>query len=264
MHSHDDGSVNPGTNLFVTGLSLRVRDEDVEQLFSKYGKLTKCNIMYDPHSRESRGFAFVSFEAVEDADRARAAVSGVEFMGRILTVELARRARARTPTPGRYYGPPKRLPPPTVMDRRYVDRFDPRYDRPPRYDAPPRDYGGPRGPPPDRGYPVDRAYTDRAYPDRAYPEREMRDRSDREYRPSASGGGSGYDRGYADRAGDRAYDREHDRRPMRDVRDGRDAREPREPRGYDSVRDSRDRAGERRPSYDRPPRDYGRPPRSPY
>ncbi|KAJ3089791.1 hypothetical protein HK102_005490, partial [Quaeritorhiza haematococci] len=42
---HDDGSVNPGSNLFVTGLSIRCKDEDLEQLFGKYGKLSKCNIM---------------------------------------------------------------------------------------------------------------------------------------------------------------------------------------------------------------------------
>ncbi|KIN94442.1 hypothetical protein M404DRAFT_35070 [Pisolithus tinctorius Marx 270] len=29
-------------------------------------------------------------------------------MGKVMTVEKARRGRARTPTPGRYYGPPKR------------------------------------------------------------------------------------------------------------------------------------------------------------
>ncbi|CAB4439082.1 unnamed protein product [Rhizophagus irregularis] len=130
-------------------------DRELEDIFSKYGKVLKAQIMYDPHTRDSR-----------------------EINGRILTVEKARRARARTPTPGRYYGPPKRREP------RKVDRFDPRYEYSrsyDRYERPPRGYG--RDPYYDRAY--DRPYYDRGY------ER-------------------GYDRAY-DRTYDRAYDR--DRRP---------------------------------------------------
>ena len=64
--------------------------------------------MYDPHSHESRGFGFVTMESAEEAEAAVAALNGTELMGKIMTVEKARRGRARTPTPGRYYGPPKR------------------------------------------------------------------------------------------------------------------------------------------------------------
>ncbi|KAI0053394.1 hypothetical protein FA95DRAFT_1552441 [Auriscalpium vulgare] len=64
--------------------------------------------MYDPHTRESRGFGFVTMESGEEADAAITAMNAVEFMGKTLMVEKARRGRARTPTPGRYYGPPKR------------------------------------------------------------------------------------------------------------------------------------------------------------
>jgi len=64
--------------------------------------------MYDPHSHESRGFGFVTMESAEEAEAAVAALNATELMGKIMTVEKARRGRARTPTPGRYYGPPKR------------------------------------------------------------------------------------------------------------------------------------------------------------
>lgn len=63
--------------------------------------------MYDPHSRESRGFAFVTFETAEEADAAIEGMNGVELSGRTLLVQKARRGRARSPTPGRYHGPPK-------------------------------------------------------------------------------------------------------------------------------------------------------------
>ena len=64
--------------------------------------------MRDPHTKDSRGFAFVTMETVEDAEAAVAACNAVELMGRVMNVEKARRGRARTPTPGQYHGPPKR------------------------------------------------------------------------------------------------------------------------------------------------------------
>ncbi|KAI8918523.1 hypothetical protein PhCBS80983_g03569 [Powellomyces hirtus] len=136
------GEVNPGNNLYVTNLSLRTRERDLEKLFGEYGKIYKAAVMYDPHNQESRGFAFVSFNNPEDADAARNAISGkVELDGKVITVELAKRGRARTPTPGRYFGPPYKREyderdgrrGDRYGDRDRGDRYD-RYDRYPRGD----------------------------------------------------------------------------------------------------------------------------------
>ena len=43
--------------------------------------------MYDPHSRESRGFGFVTMESVEEADAAITALNATDFMGKTITVE---------------------------------------------------------------------------------------------------------------------------------------------------------------------------------
>ena len=43
--------------------------------------------MYDPHSREPRGFAFVTFEKPEDAEAAIAALNGTDLHGRRMTVD---------------------------------------------------------------------------------------------------------------------------------------------------------------------------------
>lgn len=81
--------------------------------------------MRDPHTHESRGFGFVTMESPAEADAAIAALNGQDFFGKTMVIEKvcpaallcwsrrrtffqARRGRARTPTPGRYYGPPKR------------------------------------------------------------------------------------------------------------------------------------------------------------
>ena len=105
--------MNPGSNLFVTGIHPKLSEEEVSHLFDKYGVVEKCNIMKDPHTRESRGFGFVKMMTSDEADAAKDGLQGEVYEGRTLSIEKARRARPRTPTPGKYFGPPKRgsLPP---------------------------------------------------------------------------------------------------------------------------------------------------------
>jgi transformer-2 protein len=43
--------------------------------------------MYDPHTRESRGFGFVTMETSEEADAAITALNATELMGKTCTVE---------------------------------------------------------------------------------------------------------------------------------------------------------------------------------
>ncbi|KAF6761322.1 hypothetical protein DFP72DRAFT_880729 [Ephemerocybe angulata] len=105
----DNSNSNPGNNLHVSGLSTKVDTRELEAAFAKVGRVQKASVMYDPHTRDSRGFGFVTMETAEEADAAIVALNSTEFMGKVMTVEKARRARARTPTPGRYYGPPKRF-----------------------------------------------------------------------------------------------------------------------------------------------------------
>ncbi|KAJ8116797.1 hypothetical protein ONZ43_g4352 [Nemania bipapillata] len=210
----EDGSVNPGSNLFVTGIHPRLTEAEVTRLFEKYGEVEKCQIMKDPHTKESRGFGFVKMVTSEQADAAKEGLQDEEIEGRSLSIEKARRARPRTPTPGKYFGPPKREHGrPRFDDRRrgggygggyggghygggYGGRDDPyRYrgggggghDRP-RYDD--------RG---DRGYREDRGY------DRNY-------RDDR----GGYGGGAGAGAGREER-----HDRGYERRERNDDSYGR-------------------------------------------
>ncbi|KAF2797015.1 RNA-binding domain-containing protein [Melanomma pulvis-pyrius CBS 109.77] len=104
----DPGARNPGSNLFVTGIHPSLTEEEVTRLFEKYGEVEKCNIMRDPHTKESRGFGFVKMVTSDQADAAKEGLQGEVHQGRTLSIEKARRARPRTPTPGKYYGPPKR------------------------------------------------------------------------------------------------------------------------------------------------------------
>jgi RNA recognition motif-containing protein len=52
--------------------------------------------MRDPHTKDSRGFAFVTMEIAEEAETAISQLNATELMGRVMNVEKARRGRART------------------------------------------------------------------------------------------------------------------------------------------------------------------------
>lgn len=45
--------------------------------------------MYDPHTRESRGFGFVTMEKAEAAEAAIAELNGTELMGKPIAIEKA-------------------------------------------------------------------------------------------------------------------------------------------------------------------------------
>ncbi|KAI9906662.1 hypothetical protein PsorP6_004652 [Peronosclerospora sorghi] len=61
---------NPGNNLYVANLATRMGQSELQEIFSKFGRVEKCEVIVDPVTRESRGFAFVTFEDVRDAEDA--------------------------------------------------------------------------------------------------------------------------------------------------------------------------------------------------
>uniref|UniRef100_A0A803LIR3 RRM domain-containing protein n=1 Tax=Chenopodium quinoa TaxID=63459 RepID=A0A803LIR3_CHEQI len=78
---------NPGNTLFVTGLSSRVTQRELEDFFSKEGKVSSVFLVMEPRTRISRGFAFVTMDTVEDADRCIKYLNQSVLEGRYITVE---------------------------------------------------------------------------------------------------------------------------------------------------------------------------------
>jgi len=222
----DDGAINPGSNLFVTGIHPRLTEAEISKMFEKYGDVEKCQIMRDPHSKESRGFGFVKMVTSEQAEAAKEGLQGEQIDGRTMSIEKARRARPRTPTPGKYFGPPKRDPRPRYDERRRGGGGSYGRDDPYRY----RGY--------DRNY--ERSGGERRYEERGY-ERSYRD--DRRY--DDRGYGRDYERG--------GYDRSYDRRERDDGYGGRDRYAGREDRErYGSRGGPAGPGGYERERYDRP------------
>ena len=106
--SSDPGEENPGNNLYIANLSYKTTEEDLKSLFSPCGAIKECNVVLDPMTKESRGFAFLMFESAQEAERAIEEVNGKDLNGRKLRVEKARRSKGHGPTPGRYMGKARR------------------------------------------------------------------------------------------------------------------------------------------------------------
>ncbi|PWY90731.1 RNA-binding domain-containing protein [Aspergillus heteromorphus CBS 117.55] len=211
LDDDEEGALNTGSNLFVTGIHPRLTESDIMRLFEKYGDVENCSIMLDPHSKESRGFGFVKMVTSDQADAAKEGLQGEVIEGRTLSIEKARRSRPRTPTPGKYFGPPKHFRGGHRGGGRGGDRYDDRRGG----------YGGSWRRGDDYRYGRYDSYSDR----RDYGGRDYRDYGGRrDYRDDYSsyrgGGGGGIDR-YASGGGrEDRYSRDDRRDDRRDERRG--------------------------------------------
>jgi len=83
-------------NLYVGNLSYKVRDEELNALFSQYGKVTSARVIIDRETQRSKGFAFVEMADDAEAQAAIDALNGAENNGRVLAVN---EAKPREPRP---------------------------------------------------------------------------------------------------------------------------------------------------------------------
>ncbi|XP_020280563.1 transformer-2 protein homolog beta isoform X2 [Pseudomyrmex gracilis] len=102
---------NPGPSrcLGVFGLSIFTTEQQIHQIFSKYGPVERIVVVIDAKTGRSRGFCFVYFESTEDAKVAKEQCTGREVDGRRIRVDFSITQRAHTPTPGIYMGKPTHL-----------------------------------------------------------------------------------------------------------------------------------------------------------
>lgn len=76
--------------LYVGNLSPEVGEDDLRLLFSRSGTVTEVNVMLDPATRQSRGFAFVTMATPELAAAAMRDYHSYNLGGRHITVTEAR------------------------------------------------------------------------------------------------------------------------------------------------------------------------------
>ncbi|GAU90885.1 hypothetical protein RvY_03243-1 [Ramazzottius varieornatus] len=86
----------PNSSLYVRGVAEETRNEELKEMFAKFGPVKDVYIPLDYYTRRARGFAYVQFEELRDAEDALAAVDGTRLHGMSLEVEFAQGDR-KTP-----------------------------------------------------------------------------------------------------------------------------------------------------------------------
>lgn len=78
-----------GSKLYIGNLSYSVTNEELEELFSDYGKVVEVKII------EGKGFGFVEMSKQEEAEKAKSSLHSSDFKGRTLKVDFARPPKSR-------------------------------------------------------------------------------------------------------------------------------------------------------------------------
>lgn len=77
------------SKIYVGNLPYSVTEQDLTDMFSKFGATKQVNLITDKETRRSKGFAFVTFETAEAA-QASLQLDNNEIDGRKLRVNLAK------------------------------------------------------------------------------------------------------------------------------------------------------------------------------
>ena len=70
--------------LFIRNLSYLCTEDDIQNMFSKYGDLNEVYLPLDKTTKQNKGYAFVSYLMPEHAVKALNALDGTTFQGRML------------------------------------------------------------------------------------------------------------------------------------------------------------------------------------
>ncbi|HCL57001.1 MAG TPA: RNA-binding protein [Spirochaetia bacterium] len=73
-----------GSKLYVGNLTYSATQDQLMELFSKHGSVKEIKLI------EDKGFAFVEMSTPEEADKAKEALNGQNFLGRTMKIDEAR------------------------------------------------------------------------------------------------------------------------------------------------------------------------------
>ena len=77
-------------SIYVGNLSYNVTEDELSNVFSEYGTVTRVQLPTDRETGRARGFGFVEMESEAAEEAAINALDGAEWMGRGLKVNKAR------------------------------------------------------------------------------------------------------------------------------------------------------------------------------
>ncbi|CAL9055160.1 organelle RRM domain-containing protein 2, mitochondrial-like [Musa acuminata AAA Group] len=85
--------------LFVSGLSRLTTDDKLKEAFSPYGQLLEAKVIADRISGRSKGFGFVRYATIEEADKARHGMNAKFLDGWVIFVDPAKPREPRPQKP---------------------------------------------------------------------------------------------------------------------------------------------------------------------
>lgn len=97
--SHRTRTEVTNSRLYVGNLDFSTSESELEQLFSGVGSVLSAEVVTNPRTQQSKGFAFVEMGSLQEAKRAVSVLDDKEFMGRRLIVNGARDDQRRPTNP---------------------------------------------------------------------------------------------------------------------------------------------------------------------
>ena len=82
--------------LFVGNLPFTATQEELQEVFSKFGEITNVNLITDRMSGRPKGFGFIKYEREKEAQAAIDGMAGQKIGDREVIVNLARPRQPRT------------------------------------------------------------------------------------------------------------------------------------------------------------------------
>ncbi|XP_074578692.1 organelle RRM domain-containing protein 2, mitochondrial [Curcuma longa] len=86
-------------NLFVSGLSRLTTNDKLREAFSPFGQLIEAKVITDRISGRSKGFGFVKYATIEEADKARLGMNAKFLDGWVIFVDPAKPREPRSSNP---------------------------------------------------------------------------------------------------------------------------------------------------------------------
>ncbi len=80
-------------NIYAGNLNYGITEEELEQVFAKYGEVSSVKIIRDKYTDQSKGFGFIEMTNDEEAQKAIEELNGSEVKGREMRVNQARPPR---------------------------------------------------------------------------------------------------------------------------------------------------------------------------
>ena len=88
--------------IYVGNLPYKIRDAELENLFSPYGEVTSANVIIERETNRSKGFGFVEMDNDAEGQQAIDELNDAEYDGRTLAVSVARPRTERSGGGGGY------------------------------------------------------------------------------------------------------------------------------------------------------------------